>query len=179
MPVQLETASGSLALAEQHVANMLANAAAFQAFVHADEAADAFERIHFDALPPPLNGQANYGPDELAKLRPFALVFTTEQNGFRRVRTATECYVESGSIVVQIERDVETEEARHNARLMRRFKNDLGDLIDELTELAYRSDYLAFDAIELVGHGRIEEDQVPTHGDHVCAVLLLTWGSSQ
>lgn len=172
-------ATSGISLAEQHLANMLADAPAFRALASGVTTAEqAHARmIHYDALPPPEGDQAVHTPDELNKLRPFAILFTAEQNGYRRRRTATGCFVESGQIVLHLECNIPAALASDRSEALRRFKNSLGAILDDLEPLTEQAGYLAANAFDVQMLALEAEDAIPMNGDNVFAIVTIPWGA--
>lgn len=173
----LDAAAGGISLAEHYAAEMLAASAAFRTLVGAANAAAARQRIYFDALPPPEGDQAVFSADELARYRPFAIVFTPSENSYRRVREATGTYVESGQIGIHLEANVPGNLGSDDGPLMRSWKNTVGQILDDLEALAYEAGYLAVNTFEVLVLAREAEDAIPANGDNVFAMLRLTWGA--
>jgi hypothetical protein len=173
----LDAAADGISLAEQHVANMLADSAAFQAFANAADATAARSRIYFDALPPPEADNGVYSKDELVAYRPFAIVFTAPANGYKRTRGATGCYVESGQIGLHLEQNVPEALANDLQQPMRQIKSTLGAIINDLEALAYGAGYLAVNVIDVLVVAREAEDAITQEGDNVFAMLNLVWGA--
>lgn len=175
----LEAAADGITLAEQALANMLANSAAFRSFCGAADANAALKRIHFDALPQPEGDAAEHSADELKKLRPFAIVYTAAHNGYKLTRVATETFAESGTLEMLLEDNLPASIAADGPRLMRRFKNQLGAILRELQTLAWQPGYLAVNSFDVVALAREAEDERENNGDNVFAFLSVPWGQEQ
>ncbi len=177
--MQLTTATSGISLAEQHAANMLADSAAFRTWCGVSTAAQARQRIYFDALPVPPGDQAVLTKDDLVALRPFALLFTAEQNGYRRRKIAVNCFVESGQVVLQLEANIPTPLLDNRAEALRLFKNSLGAMLDEWEPLTDQAGYLSITMFDVQTLALEAEDAIPQHGDNIFAILNLPWGANE
>lgn len=174
------TAEGGITLAEDYLRAMLANCPRWQTMCRCPgNETPAADRTYRDMLPPPANDQAEHSRDELVGYRPFALVWTDENAGYRKARVGTDCYAESGVLNIQIEVNVDEADANDPGKFAGLFKNDLGTLIDELCERAYQPGYIAFDEIHLRGPWRVQLEETPQQGDHLFASLSMSWGVQQ
>lgn len=175
----LSPPSGTLSLARSYLAEMLAECAAFQAFVGASgsgAAAQAAARIHHTCLPPPAGEK--YTAAELSAYRPFALVSTAPTEGLRRVLDAADSFGSSGRIEIKLEQDVDTEIAADPAEIEQRFENAVGAIIDELCARAApgHAGELAFNAISLTaGPWRPMVEAYEEQGDYIACELMVEW----
>jgi hypothetical protein len=174
----LTAAEGPLTRAETLLAATLAACPRWQTLCGSAEAAAA--RIYFDALPPPAAHAAEYSPEDLALLRPFALVYTDEETGVTLAHAATGArrrFAERGVLKFYIEKHVPPDVADHPAEVDRRFKNDVGILLGELAALAGQANYLAIDEITAQGPLRSHQDELPTKGDYQQMHFTVSWGA--
>lgn len=175
-------AAGPISLAEDALALSLADSTTFRSFVGATDQAQALKRVHLTGLPPPADRDV-YTLDELHGLRPYALVFTAGENGYRRDHSATGVsheFIEGGSLTVQIVRDVPFEIRDHDAQVNRDFLNALGLIMKELADLAGKAGYLAVESVTLAsGPFRSSEDEIKADNDAQRAELLVDWGIEQ
>lgn len=175
MPQLLE-AEGGITLAEENLRRTLAACAAFRTWCGVDTAEEALARVYVDDLPADERGLAARSREQLTALRPFALIDTGKQSGYTRGRVGTGTYVEAGTLAIVLEENVPEELAGDTANLARRFKNVLGNVIDELLALAYGAGYLAIDMLTLHGPVRCTTDDVAGEGDHQFAALEVRHG---
>jgi len=176
-PVAVYT--GPSSLAAQYLRLSLAACASWQAAVNAANAADALNRIYKNGLPRPANRIA-HTRGELQGYRPYALVFTAERAGITKREEAMGDHIEysdSGRLMLRIVRespDSAGDEPTHDAN--RTFKNLLGEVIDELCDLAGQGGYLAITTITLLaGPFWPPRDLIETEGLWQSADLLVEW----
>lgn len=149
----MTTPAGSLSLAQEYLRATVAASATFQALVGADSAAEAIERIYHNGLPKPANGQT-HTKAELQAYRPYGVVYTTEKQGFSRSVESVSGhfdFAESGQLTLKLVRespDSAGDDPTAAANLD--WTNLIGQIIDEMCDLAGLADYLAFHTISLV-----------------------------
>lgn len=169
---------GAITTVEAMLGGTLSNCAAFQTFVGAADAAEALLRIHYAALPAPADGQ-QYTAAELAALRPFALIWTSEREGFERRRIAVGTdgfeFGESGRLQLELVRTVPTLGADEPALVEREFLNAIGQIIDNLCTLAGQGGYLAIERLSLDEAWRTHPDLANEIGDETGARLAAQW----
>jgi hypothetical protein len=170
---------GCISLAEQYLRQTLAASETFRSAVGAGNPAAALAHIYTDDLPPPAGGAATYSRSDLETLRPFAVVWTEEQDGLRRQADAVSDarnYGGSGRLAVLFEQDVPSQVVNDPPEASRRFKNTLGLIIDEMLAVAGTPDYLDIAAITLRGGPtRSHPDAQATEGDFLAALLSVEW----
>lgn len=178
MSVTLSTPEGPIALAETYLANMLADSARFRTLTGTADRATALKRIHFGHLPTPNSG-GEYTRGEMEALRPFALVFTDDEDGYGGSLNAVSDhydYTDRGAIMAFIEMDVPENIQNNPAEVRRRFNNDVGTIFSEMDQMAGQADYLAvLDRSMVMGPARSHEDDEVTRGDYVAALLRFTY----
>lgn len=170
----LATPTGPISLIADRLATTLAAATAW---------ADLSGTIHPNQLPPPTNGISHTGAD-LAALRPFALIWTTD-DGYRAKRTTSGggiCNEFSGSLIIRLERNTPT--GQTPAEVERDWENILGRIINSgdlaepgLLELAGDPRYLPIDEITLLEHSRTAPEHVKDIGDAQRAFLLVEYST--
>jgi hypothetical protein len=173
------TATGCISRAEEALRVLVADAAAFRTLVGAADRASALIRVYRDALPPPAAGR-EYTLAEMQAYRPFAIVFTAPENGYTAnwVSGGTgNGYGDSGELGLFICRDTPLAYVDDFGEAMRGWKNILGDLIDDMKDLAGTSDYLLVRQFRLAfGPQFNPEDEHKTIGDIQYAQLSMQWG---
>ncbi len=170
------TASGRLSLPPEYLRDQLADCPAWQALCAAADAIQARAKTHRDRLPPPANGHS-YTAAELADYRPYAVIYTAPERGFRMDRAALGTYLDSGAVLLEIERDVPLEYSDDEAGANVDFENRLGAIFEELVARADTGDFLAVRSIELVEIVRGEEEfEQAGKGPFQLAVALCQWG---
>lgn len=163
-------------LAQDHLRTMLANAAAVRTWMGAGSVALALARIYHEALPPPSDNKADYTPAELTTYRPFIILSTDEQDGYRKTAQAMGLFGAAGRLRIELEQDVPELVAGNPAEVAIRFKNSIGAIIDELVGMVATAGYLSFDQVALtLGPFRATEDETTTQGDWQAAVLEVEW----
>jgi hypothetical protein len=170
--------AGSLSLNEQLLRNTLAASATFQTLVGATSAAGALTNIHYEGLPPPAGDE--YTDVELAEYHPFAFVSAAVPQGFQARADAVgigKWFSQSGTLWVHLRRFVPSDLLVDKAQADLDWTNILGQIIDELCELAGRSEYLDFHTITLVGWWRNPRDEYATQGQIQAADIELAWGA--
>lgn len=174
---QLPTAEGGLTAAEDNLKATLAASARFQTWANsAGNAELAAARIYIDDLPEAPGDQDSYTAEQIAGLRPFAIIRTEPRAGYSKGRVGTKAYVEAGKLHIVLEENVDPTMADDVAILERTFKNTLTVILDEMLALAYEPGYLAIDLITFHGPGRCSENEATGEGDHHFAMFEINWG---
>lgn len=175
-------AAGSLATVQETMRTMLGDCAAFRTMVGATGAniqAQALANVYHEALPPPSAG-GEYTLDELATMRPFALLSTL---AFEKTHDSTGDgfqYSESGTIWLRLEWDVPVDIADNDQEIGRRVDNDIGGIIDDLCDLAGKGPYLSMEHIELTEPwSRTRRQERASNGDAVVADFTIDWASGR
>lgn len=146
--------------------------------------AQALARIYHDALPAPAASSEAHTLSELKALRPFALIYTEPDWGFRMRREAAGMgYDQAGTIIVCIEQDIPESIIDDPAEIDLQFRKGLGNLLRSgnvnqpgLAELAdIPGEFVARD-VRVYGPVRTEEQDVGTLGDAQRVWLEITWG---
>jgi len=167
---------GSLMKAQDHLRTMLANCSAFQTWLGVANATAALAKIHHEALPPPASSAEQYTPAALATHRPFAIVWTDEENGYTRSSLAAGAFDASGRLAVKLEQAVPSAVAGDPGEADLRFKNSIGQIIDGLCGMVDTAGYLSFKRLTVdVGPYRSHPDEVPTQGDWQAVELGIDW----
>ncbi len=167
-------ATGDISLAQDRVAQMLADSAAFRTFAGVATAEVArSDAIYCDGLPKPSGRE--YTPAELEALRPFALVFTETDDGFRLNCLAQGVFQPSGRIIVLLERGVPAEDEDDVAKLDEYMRNSAGAILDDLTQMSGQEGYVDISEIVFSGPGRVETKDVQDMGDFQQMFLQIDW----
>lgn len=179
MALPTTTAEGSLTLAEENLARTIAGCARWQTIADAEDATEGLANIYIDALPTPRDEEEVplevYSAEQLAELRPFALISQPPRQSYRAERIGDASYGEAGSLVILFEFAVDAEDRDEISEAFRKIKNDLGVLLTEMQALAYEPGYLAIDRFQVDGPWRCEDDAVNDLGDHVFAIVTVYW----
>jgi hypothetical protein len=179
----LETADTGPSLAEDYLAQSLANSAQWQTDTDSADAAEALTHIYFTSLPPSDDGDT-FSREELDELRPFAIISTVPmRGGYSWRRIGAEAWDDSGQLMLTFEYNVPDSMADDNQAIVRWFENRWGKVLRgssgaSLTELAHQGGYLAINQIDLDLQGRANEKFYETQGDFMLASFTVSWGVS-
>lgn len=183
------TPAGPLMLAQDYLRTMLANCTYFRTWQGAAYTVDqAKARIYHDALPAPASGDALTAA-ELATYRPFVIISTERQQGFRLRHDSSGdgfYFSESGRLCLLFEQAVPSAIAADPSEVEITFKNFLGRVMASndtanpgLAELAGEAGYLAIEEMVLYGPYRSAEDDQVADGDCQLALIEIAWGAPQ
>jgi hypothetical protein len=183
------TAAGPISSIEDLLSTTLATCTEFQTLCGVTTVAAAQAKIHFDALPPPDNDADSYTKVELQALRPFAIINTEPQAGFRWFvsgKGTTWTFQQHGMVTVEIETNIDSGDLCDPAEYMRKFKNTIGQIVRSedtnnpgLVELAGVTNYLPINEVIFYGPFRGAEEERQAQGDYLAAVLDINWGFKQ
>jgi hypothetical protein len=173
----MTTATGAWSLAQKYAADTLAACAEWQGWVDAANASQAASRIYQDALPGPRHGN-DYTLDELQTYRPFALIGSETEQGFRSERIADGTVNDAGVILIEIEDDIPDAIEDQPGEIALRLRNHVGTLIAELFALHGTAGYLAIEAIDVDGPYRTRSTAEETVGRAQVVVLRCEWGTT-
>lgn len=157
----------------------LAACAAFQALVGASDATDALERIYHDALPYPESMRAEHTRAELTALRPCAVVYTEDNQGWVVERDAAgneDCWNAHGIIHMVIDRNVPEADQYNPSKVDTDFRTILGDIAEQIIGLSETAPYLAANRIVVSGPYRTPLPELKDIGDAQRAELIVAWG---
>lgn len=160
----------------------LANSAAFQVFVDADDATEAAQRIYHDAVPLP--AAQSYTLDELNELRPYALLFTDPSGGFRSDKVAMgdssgDCWNSSGTLIMYLVRTVPAaSEGATNplSDVDTSFRTIIGNVLADLAEMSETAGMLASRSFLVDGPYRNDPVKQKNEGDEQMAIVTIRWG---
>jgi hypothetical protein len=176
-------AAGSMSLAQENLRTILAACATFRTLVGAADAAAALPRIHHEFLTAP--AADTYTADEMAGLRPYAIVSTDPACGFERVSHALGSFSSRGRLILILARSVpvaaQGQPAIGQAEADLLWRNTVGQIMDELATLSSgTAGYLSIEGIRVaMGPGRYTDQRDPAVGEEMGAVLLITWSESE
>lgn len=168
-------ATGLLGEVEAAARSMLADCPAWQSQCGAVDADAAAERIYHQRLPPPENQRHFDLADELVHLRPYAEVFVWPKEGYELSEVAEGAFAASGSVLLQLVRDVPEiyEDDPQDAEVD--WTNTIGAIMEELIDRSRTAGFLALNRLVLVDYGRVEREATTGKGEAQLAVLALEW----
>lgn len=148
----------------------------FQAFAGVSNSSDALDHIYRDFLPQPADGD-QHTLAELVALRPWAMIWTQESQGWQANRVASDaCFRIGGSLLLRLERSIDPAHTDQQAAaefddlLSGIIHNDQGDgLIQAFTRLNIHH-------VSILGKYRSLPEHLDTLGDCYSAELLIRWG---
>jgi len=160
----------------------LAACASFQSLVDADDATEALTHIYHDATPMPESGRAEHTRAELTALRPFAIVYTEDNQGFVVEKDAMgneDCWNASGTVHIVIYRNVPEADELNPSKVDTDFRTVMGNIASEIIRLSETAPYLAAKKIVASGPIRTPVKELSDVGDAQGAVLTVAWGPDQ
>ena len=183
----LTAAAGCISLPEEILRASLADCYYFRRWQGAAwSQAEALARIYPDALPPPTAD--GFTLAELTALRPFVLLWTEPQAGFRLHHDSSGSdffYNHSGKLSLLFEQAVPDAIKDDPAEVDRRFKNEVGLMICSrdgdkpgLCELSGQGGYLAIEELVAYGPFRSAQDDLATDGDTQQFLVEIKWGQN-
>ncbi len=159
--------AGILSLTQENLRIALAACATFRTLCGAADQAEALAKIHHDGLPDPANGAAEHTISELEALRPYAIVYTAEEQGLQTRALATGgSFNATTNLCLQLVRSVTAEvgDAPDSDANMQ-WLNTVGKIIDELWALNADAGYLQFADITLArGPTWASREEIPAKG---------------
>jgi hypothetical protein len=146
-------AAGSLSLAQEYLRATLADCPTFQSLTSAADATAALLRIHHEGLPAPKDG-CEHTKEEMIALRPCAVVYTEERNGFSKTVDSCEGSTAAGRLKLRLYRSCESVSTVVDSPTSEEnlaWKNICGQIIDELCQRAAagKPGHLAFRKITI------------------------------
>ena len=170
----LTAASGVISLVDDNAMSTIAQSASFQSWTRTTSAAAAKNRIFFDAVPDPAEGGV-YTVDEMEQFFPCGILSTGRAHGNG---SGTAGFENDGEVRLQLLDVVPKSLAvQETGELGRRFKNHVGDLIEDLQTLAESGTNL------IIEDWRIERDWTMGNDDKIEDELvfiewelILMWG---
>lgn len=169
-----------MALSMEHLRQSIADSATFRDWVGATgaEAHDqAYARVYQDALPPPEDFN-KYTRAELESYRPFARIWTDENQGYTLTKDSQPAgFWEQGVVNLHLEKDVLLEIEEQPEEIDLRFRNEIGLIMVELTDFTNTAGYLDFQQIMIAaGPHRSHRDEVDNEGDYQWCEIVIMWG---
>lgn len=157
----------------------LANSAAFQTFVGAANATAALAKIYHDAWPKPTTG-ATHTLAEITALRPSAIIYTEEDQGFTVERDASGASdwdrKNSGRLVAVLFRNVPEADRNNLTKVATDFRTTVGAIIDELMDQSVTAGRLHIQRITASGPWRTAKERLQAEGDAQAFELMIEWG---
>ncbi len=173
-------AAGCISLAQETLRVTMANVVEFQTLVGAADAAAALGDVYHEGLPPPADENSDtYTRAELEALRPYALIWTEEEQGFRLTPDSADGFSVSGTLHCQIEHDIDPLIANDAGEVDRQHRNLIGKIIDELKPMARLGPYLAWETLTFSGPFRRHPDDIEEMGNSIASLLTFTYGGEQ
>jgi hypothetical protein len=144
-------ATGSAGKAMAYLKAMLAAGAVWRSWTGAGSAAAAATRVYIEALPLPVD-RAEYTPDELERLRPFALIWPDPSQAFRAVPVGVARTIDGGTMMLTIEDGIETGLIDQFEEAITQFRNRIEGVIADLITAGagHTAGYLVDPRIETV-----------------------------
>ena len=174
----IDDATSCITLPEDRFAKALSESPAFIAWTGTADAAEALSHVYIDGLPPPPDHEDEFTPQYLATIGNFAIVATSDQEGFAWEFSAISErheYLPSGRLTVELHELLDASEQELIARAPRRFKNSLGLIIEQSAGVSGVAEYLAVRRVVLEELYRNGEDEIPAQGDTLSAILSVEW----
>jgi hypothetical protein len=171
------TPSGCIRLPAQTLRTTLAACDAFQSFVDAADADAALLRIHEDGVLPP-DDMKEFRVEELNALRPYAIIWTETIRFDADAFGVGNEFGGSGSMLIHLAENAPDGVTQASIEVTHQMTNDLGDIMDDLMDLAGTPGYLDITAMtpkELPGWGG--EADAAGQGLYIAADLAVDWGS--
>lgn len=171
----------------QAMRNMLANCIGFQKWAGVDAEADpvaaALARTYVDGLPPPASTADGMAAADLVSLRPYAIVYPSENESFRLRRDASpNCWSIQGQMVVVLSKayaataSPTVQWAEIAAQVEKIVFND-DELEPGLCQMAATAGYLGIQEVVVDFFGRTPLDERNDYGDAFDVVLMIDWGN--
>lgn len=173
-------ASGRITIHEETLRTTLASLPAFQTWTGTADSAAAQTHVYVGDVPPP-SGSETYDPADLVALRPFAIVYTEPQAGYRASKDAVGTswhFRESGRLVVMLEQEIPAAIRHDAAEVRRQFMNAMGQILDELLGQAGVAGQLAVRSATVYGPYRVDDDDIQGQGEPIVAYFDLEWGTA-
>lgn len=182
MPV---AASGPVSLPLENLKVLLANCAAFRAWVGAADVTAARARIWLVDVPPPAAAGRSYTAAELSAKRPLAIIDEFEFEDGRpggdawgSQRVALGGFVESGRLLLRFEADVPTADVNDPASAKLSIMNQVGAVVSDMRNLGTGdNEYLSIHRITRHHpYARSDQAEAPTQKDHFSVSYRIDWG---
>lgn len=160
----------------------LAACPAFRTLVDADNATEALTHIYHDAFPAPESQRAEHTRAELTALRPCAIVFLEDNQGWVVERDASgseDCWNAYGIVHFVIFRNVPEADQYNPSKVDTDFRTVIGNIAEQIIGLSETAPYLAANRIVMSGPHRTMLTELKDIGDAQQAELIVSWGASR
>ena len=177
----MDAAVAGISISKAALQSQLSKCARFQTFIGGNEAA-ALLKIKLDGWPFPLDENGNikeaYTAQELADIRPFAMIFSDSRRGYSlNAAGAPIACVEAGTLQIHFEKDVSSTLLKDPESVNRQWDNDLGQIARELMDLKQTDGMLQIDqSVTVQGPFFSTESEQPGQGNFAYALMTVTWG---
>ncbi|MEM8866448.1 MAG: hypothetical protein AAGF31_12960 [Planctomycetota bacterium] len=165
--------------AEADIGAALPQLDAWRSLCRVTTAEAAARHVFGEKVGEPIDGEA-LSEDEILATGTYAMVYSTSEQPYRLARVRTRQLIASGQAILFIEHLVTENaaaEAEEPLELERTFKNDVGDLMEQLVAYFDTHGGPQINSIEVeAGPGWNHSDDWPTEGRRVGASLLIAWG---
>lgn len=169
--------------AQEVARQTLAACEAFQTLLGVEDELDpvaaALEHIYHDAFPSPESGRAEHTRAELTALRPCAIVYTEDNQGWVATKDAMgnqNCWNVSGSVHLVIYRNVPEADEFNPSKVDTDFRTIIGNIASQIIALSETAPYLAANQIVVSGPARTAINNLNDIGDAQMAELVVNWG---
>lgn len=160
----------------------LAACAAFQSLVDAGDATEALEHIYHDSFPTPISGGDAHGRAELTALRPCAIVYTEDNQGFVVRRDAMgmeDCWNATGVIHFVLFRNVPDADKDNPSKVDTDFRTVIGNIVSQMIAVSETAGYLATKQFSVSGPTRTPKKELKDIGDAQLAEIIAAWGPGE
>lgn len=181
MPIE---ASGPVSLPLENLRVLLSNCEAFREWTGDDTAEAAREHVHLVDLPRPAD-RGGYTPEELAELRPFAVIdeFALDDgrpgaDAWATERDALGGFVDSGKLLLRFEAEILAEDADDPADSKLLFYNRVGAVLQDMKLLGGGdTEYLSIHRmVRYHPAKRMSFERAATQGDVYEVTYVVWWG---
>lgn len=148
----------------------------------ADEDQLTADRIYHDSFPEPISGAPHHSRAELTALRPCAIVYTEDNQGFDVRRDAMgneDCWNASGIIHYMILRNVPVADKDNPSKVDTDFRTVLGNIVSEMIGLSETAPYLAAKRFIISGPARTSVQELSELGDAQMGEIIAYWGPGE
>ena len=177
-----ETPTSSLAKSYDYLRHALAASSTWQAWTNSDDEDEALSRIYYRAVPENLL-PGDWTADQLAALRPFALIILDPNEGYlRRVSAVGSAFEfdEAASMVLHVAENYPSRLDAADAEIW--FLNKIGGVLDDLcggiAGDSTSTGRLAISSVRMpLGPERTAEEDLQQFGDAFMVDLLIGWSN--
>ncbi|MGB0714268.1 MAG: hypothetical protein ACPGXK_00205 [Phycisphaerae bacterium] len=171
--------AGPISIARATFRKMIADSPAFRLWIDAsgddsNQQAQALNRIHVNAFPPPLDGR-DYEKDEYLGYLPCAVVWTGSPV-YESIPVGSKAFRASGMLMADFLWEVPEDLADNDNELEIRLHNFMGELIQDFKALANNPGYLEIVQIDIAENfARTPEEKRPHLGDYIVMEMMAKW----